>query len=117
MNLRDHFELYWLREEPGGALSGHSPRLVTNLEELPINETLIARIRRVAPVSDEPVRLHLPYLTLRDRNQWPARQLELPVGRRADGGVMVGNAAEDQFAWLLTGGSPPPFSFDPKSGS
>lgn len=114
MNLRDHFDLYWLREEPGGALSGHIPQRVTHLEDLPINETLIARIRRVAPLSDEPVRLHLPYLTLRDRNHWAASQLELRVARRADGSIMVGNSAEHQFSWLLAGGAPPPFSFEDK---
>ncbi len=111
MNLQDHFELHWLREEPGGALSGHQPRIVQCLSELPINETLIARIRRVAPPSEELVRLHLPYLTLRDRSHWHARQLELRVARRADGSIMVGDATEDQFSRLLTGGTPPPFSY------
>jgi hypothetical protein len=96
-----NYELFWLRELPGGALGGDYGVWKTSIEDLPINETLAGRIRRLsAPGTD--VSLHFPFLNYRDRHDWPARQLELPVSldeysRR----ITIGDDAEHQFASLL----------------
>lgn len=96
-----HYEVFWLREQQGGALGGHYGETV-ELEQLPINETLAGRIRALSPPGSK-IQLHLPYLTYRSRVEWPSRQLGLSV--KADGStrIIVGDEAEHPYAGLLSG--------------
>jgi len=95
-----NYELFWLRELPGGALGGEYGGKRTSLADLPINETLAGRIHRIsAPGAN--VNLHLPYLSHRDRTTWPAMQLELPVQADGAGRIVVGDEASHQYASVL----------------
>ena len=96
-----NYEVFWLREQQGGALGGHYGETVV-LEQLPINETLAGRIRALSPAGCT-IQLHLPYLTYRERLDWPSRQLDLPV--KSDGGtrIVVGDEARHPYAGLLSG--------------
>lgn len=95
------YELFWLRELPGGALGGEYGVRTSSLEHLPINETLAGRIRRLS-APGACLSLHFPFLTYRDRHDWPARQLELPVTLNEDKRrIMVGDEADHQFSGLL----------------
>ena len=95
-----NYELFWLRELPGGALGGEYGGRGKSLADLPINETLAGRIHRLS-VPGETVNLHLPYLSHRDRKIWPAMQLELPVRADEAGRIVVGDEADHQYASVL----------------
>lgn len=108
---QDRYQIYWLREAQGGLLPLDHYGMDAPLDALPVNETLAARIRAAAmPRSTQPTPLYMPYLTLRERTQWPARQMELPVASAPDGRVVVGDDAGHQFAALLAGRSPVVFT-------
>ena len=96
-----HYEVFWLREQQGGALGGQYGETV-ELEQLPINETLAGRIRALSPPGST-IQLYLPYLTYRDRLEWPSRQLGLAV--KSDGArrIIVGDEAGHPYAGLLSG--------------
>lgn len=98
-----NYEVFWLRELQGGALGGEYGGRRTALVELPINETLAGRIHRLTPNGDATATVRLPFLSHRDRKNWPARQLELPVAADEEGRVTVGDEAEHQFGALLAG--------------
>jgi hypothetical protein len=95
-----NYELFWLRELPGGALGGEYGGKGKTLADLPINETLAGRIHRLS-VPGTTVNLHLPYLSYRDRKVWPAMQLDLPVKADDAGRIMVGDEADHQYAAIL----------------
>lgn len=106
----NQYELYWLREAPGGFLATDlDGTCLESLDILPVNETLTARIKAVTPPQGA-TRLHLPYLSLRERTQWPTRQMELPVATTPDGRVVAGDDGAHQYAALLAGRSPVVFS-------
>ncbi len=98
-----NYEVFWLREQQGGALGGDYGGRSAALVELPINETLAGRIHRLTPTGDVAARVRLPFLSHRDRKEWPTRQLELPVTADETGRVTVGDDAEHQFGALLAG--------------
>ena len=98
-----NYKVFWLRELAGGQLGGEYGGIPTALSDLPINETLAGRIRRLTPPGAG-MSLHLPFLSLKDRQDWPARQLELPVVADTDSGrITVGDEAGHQYAALLAG--------------
>ncbi len=101
--MSTNYELFWLKELPGGALGGEYGGNRKALSDLPINETLAGRIRSLS-LPDADVSLHLPFLSHRDRKDWPARQLELNVSGDSTGGrIVVGDSADHQYAALLAG--------------
>ena len=110
------YQLFWLRELPGGALGGEYGEMTTSLAHLPINETIAGRIRALSPPDSE-VGLFFPFLNHRDRMDWPAQQLKLAVTAYDYDRIVVGDEAEHQFASLLAapalvGGSAPIFFRD-----
>ena len=97
------YKVFWLRELPGGQLGGEYGGAPIALAGLPINETLAGRIHRLTPAGAA-MSLHLPFLSLKDRQEWPARQLELPVAADTETGrITVGDEADHQYAALLAG--------------
>jgi hypothetical protein len=100
--MTTNYELFWLRELPGGALGGAYGGNRTALTDLPINETLAGRIRAMS-LPDAEVSLHLPFLSHRDRKDWPARQLDLAVNGHDGSRIVVGDLADHQYAALLAG--------------
>ncbi len=101
--MKNYYEVFWLRELAGGALGGqYGGENRVRLDELPINETLAGRIRALSPPGAD-IQLHLPYLTHRERLEWPARQLGLAV--KSDGGtrIIVGDESTHPYAGLLAG--------------